>query len=135
MNPELHGKAPALSGSLEWTLSFDPADQIVVARTEGPLDERSMPAMLQAVTDFAEENKCVRVLGDHRASELKMSVVDVYQSPEALEELEANRKNRAALVYSNITDLHRFMETVYQNRGRKLALFADIESARAWLKS
>ncbi len=121
------------AGSLRWTMDFEPEANIVVVRTEGPIDKSSMPKMLQATIEFTRRHRCRRILADHRASELKMDVFETFNSPRELFLDSADWKNRAALVYSVITEEHKFMETVFLNNHRTVALFTDINLARQWL--
>ena len=123
------------AGSLQWRMTFDSNDQIVIVETKGPIDKDSMPAMLKATVEFLRKHNCRLILADHRASELKMDVFETFNSPRALFHDAADWKNRAALVYSTITEDHRFMETVFVNNGRTVALFTDVNLARQWLIS
>jgi hypothetical protein len=112
---------------------YEPETKIAVVITKGPIDERTMPAMLQATTVFTRKHGCYLILADHRASELKMGAIETYTSPRILEHERADWRNRAALVYSVLTEDHQFMETVFRNSSRTVALFTDIEEARKWL--
>ena len=112
---------------------FHPEENLVIVQTKGPIDKHSMPAMLKATVDFLRQHQCNLVIGDHRASELKMDVFETFGSPQALFHERADWNTRAALVYSSITENHKFMETVFLNAGRSVALFTDLNAARAWL--
>ncbi len=114
---------------------FEPREGILVVQTKGPIDRQTMPAMLEATVAFARRHQCLLILADHRCSELKMDVFETFNSPRTLFNDRADMKNRAALVYSLITEAHRFMETVFLNEGRTVALFTDPKAAREWLIS
>jgi len=116
-------------------MTFEPDARIVVVQTKGPIDKESMPAMLKATVDFTREHQCTLILADHRDSELKLDVFETFNTPRVLFHDSADWKNRAALVYSKITDDHKFMESVFLNNGRVVALFTDINQARQWLAS
>ena len=121
------------AGSLEWSMVFEPGPNITVVRTKGPIDSRSMAAMLQATAEFTRKHGSHLILADHRASELMMDVFEAFNSPRTLTNDRVALKNRAALVYSKLTENHRFLETIFRNEGRAVALFTDLAAAREWL--
>ena len=114
-------------------MAYEPADNIVVVQTNGPIDRHTMPAMLEASVEFSRQHHCHRILGDHRGSELKMDVLDTFNSPRSLFNSRADLRNRAALVYSTLSEIHKLMETVFLNQGRTVACFTDLVAARKWL--
>jgi len=72
---------------------------------------------------------------DHSETTFLFSFLDYYARPSINEKLGISRKFRTAMIFAELTENTKFMETVFINRGYNLRHFADIEKAKAWLKS
>jgi hypothetical protein len=80
------------------------------------------------------EYQCFSHLIDHSETTFAFNLSDYYDRPTVNEKLGVSRRFRTAMVFSQLTDDTRFMETVFNNRGYNLRHFTNIDEAKTWLK-
>jgi len=118
----------------EWKIDYLSEENILCIKSKGQMDVPSANAMVKDIADAAVEHQCFIHLIDHRETSFAFSLLDFYDRPSINEKLGVLRKFRTAMVFSQLTEDTKFMETVFRNRGFNLHHFADIDEARAWLK-
>ena len=118
----------------EWKIEHSAEENILFVTTKGQMDVPSANAMVKAVADAAVEYQCFVHLIDHREMTFLFNLSDYYDRPSINEKLGVSRRFRTAMVFSQLTENTKFMETVFRNRGYVLQHFTDMDEARAWLK-
>lgn len=89
---------------------------------------------MQDVFREAEARNCATILIEERLTGRRLETWDVCQVASAGGALLAGRMNAVAYVDDNAHgDLMKFAETVLNNRGLPLHLFATVAEAEAWL--
>ena len=118
----------------EWKIEHLPEENILLVKSKGQMDMPSANAMVKAIVDAAGEYQCFVHLIDHREMNFALSLSDYYDRPAINEKLGMSRRFKTAVVFSQLTQDTKFMETVFRNRGYILQHFTDMEEAKAWLK-
>jgi hypothetical protein len=103
-------------------------------KSKGQLDVSFANAMVRELADAAIEYQSFSHLIDHRETTFAFKFSDYYERPSINEKLGVSRRFRTAIVFSQLTEDTRFMETVFRNRGYNLRHFTDIDEGKAWLK-
>jgi hypothetical protein len=101
-------------------------------KTEGPIDERSLPTLFAMAATAHEKHACDRMLVDHRESGLQLNAAEIYWVPKKLEG-HGIQGHRAAVLFSKIGEDEKFLETVCANQGVQMKVFTDPVQALAWL--
>ena len=122
-------------GLLDWQLSCQPEQNVVLLQTSGPIDKTSFPAMLAAAVAAMDHHQCSRLLGDHRNSALKLDPLEIYYAPRVIIASGASAGYSVALVFPEITEDLQFMENVCRNSGLHLAVFTDVNGALQWFSA
>ena len=97
------------------------------------MDNSAANVMVKALADAAVEYKCLTHLVDHRETTFDLGFLDYFNSPAINQRLGVSRSFKTAMVFAQLTENTRFMETVFKNRGYNLRHFTDIDEARVWL--
>ena len=118
----------------EWNINYLSEENILLIKSKGEMDVPSANAMVKDIAEAAVERQCFIHLIDHREITFAFSLLDFYDRPSINEKLGVLRKFRTAMVFSQLTEDTKFMETVFRNRGYNLHHFSDIDEARGWLK-
>jgi len=118
----------------EWTIEYLPEENILSVKSKGKMDVPNANIMVRDIAEAAAKYQCNSHLIDHRETTFTFSLSDFYDRPSINEGLGISRLFRTAMVFSQLTEDTRFMETVFSNRGYNLHHFADIDEAKAWLK-
>ena len=118
----------------EWMIEHLPNEGILFLKSKGQMDVTSANAMVKAIADAAVTHQCCLHLIDHRETTFLFSLLDFYARPTINEKLGISRTFRTAMVFTELTENTKFMETVFINRGYNLRHFTDIEKAKDWLK-
>ena len=112
-------------------ISFGPK-AFLRMKTAGPIEERSLPVIFFTAATAAEKHACNRLLVDHRESALRLNAAEIFWVPKKLE-CHGIQKHPVALLFSNIGNDERFLETVCVNQGARVKVFTDPDQALAWL--
>jgi hypothetical protein len=127
---------------MKHSLSYDPADQLIVGKFEGTVTSHDVKDYINALYALVQEKGCFLIMNDFREAELNLSTLDIYFVPKLIEELfsradidvETYRKKvRSALLVINDTGDYHFFETVANNRLHNVRMFKDQQEAREWL--
>ena len=122
---------------MNWKISHNTIDKILVIKTEGVIDIATANAMRADGVEQIRKHGYLRCLLDHSdAKEYTLSTLDIYTLPKKYKELGIPYNFRMALVVpENLRKDMRFFETVCRNNGYLASVFFDMDSALAWLKS
>jgi hypothetical protein len=100
----------------------------------GPNTRENVSGYLQALLRECEARQCFNVLIEERLTGRRLETWDVYQIASENSALARGVFNAIAFVDVNASgDLMRFAETVANNRGVPVHLFATVAEAEAWL--
>ncbi|HEY7753282.1 MAG TPA: hypothetical protein VH856_05660 [Steroidobacteraceae bacterium] len=100
----------------------------------GPNTVENVRGYLQDVFREAEVRNCASILIEERLTGKRLETWDVYQIAAAGGSQLAGRMNAVAYVDVNAHgDLMKFAETVLNNRGLPMNVFATVAEAEAWL--
>ncbi|HSM70711.1 MAG TPA: hypothetical protein VK851_04145 [Anaerolineales bacterium] len=117
-----------------WTIQYLSEEGILLVKSKGEMDVPSANRMVKDIAEAAVEYQCFSHLIDHRETIFAFNLSDFYDRPFVNEKLGISRRFQTAMVFSQLTEGTRFMETVFRNRGYDLRHFTDIDEAKAWLK-
>jgi hypothetical protein len=120
---------------MEWTISFQPVQQIVVIQTQGVADETSSLKMAKSILRTMQEHSALRCLIDHSAlGAVSGKVFKIYYRPQELRKVGVPANIKIAEVVLPVHEEHfGFLETVCRNNGFNFRIFTDRESAIQWL--
>lgn len=120
---------------LSWTLAFDEADRILAVQARGVLDLASAEQLRREASDRFRELGCTRVLLDYRGLDAEfLRTLDVYNLPKVYQAWGISREMRMAVLIAGVgRETLEFFETVCQNNGYAVRVFAGEPEARAWL--
>ena len=123
---------------MPWSTRVDPDFPIVVTRYEGVLEPSELSEAIRESLVVARDCGRNLFLGDCSALAGGHSVVDLYALADALLASGVVRGFREAVLLPALPDSAenvRFWETTCLNRGIRVRIFLDRESALAWLLS
>lgn len=106
----------------------------VVVVLTGRISLQSIREAALEVARLCNETGCRRILNNASVADTRdLSFMDVYSSPEVLEECGVQQTTRRAVVVPADFNRARFLEDVTCNRGHHLRVFRDLDEATAWL--
>jgi hypothetical protein len=120
---------------MKHTTSYDEKKRICIVRVTGQ-HRRSQDSLVlqQLARDIGEETGCQRFLFDMTKAEITSSITAAFETGTVPIDTDKKQvRQKIALVYSLITDDHKFMETVAANRGYRLRVFDEKKKALEWL--
>ena len=106
---------------------------IVVLRTSGTYKLEEEVDTLKKMALKLKEHDCNKSLFDHRKTHVIARTMSSYERPSIYEELWGDRSAQAAIVFREITEEYRFLETVCRNQVWYVRIFKDYDKAIAWL--
>ena len=108
--------------------------QAVVLELTGRISIQSIREVALEVVRVCRETGCQRILNNASGADTRdLSFIDVYSSPEVLEECGILKTTKRAVVVPAIFNEARFLENVTRNRGHYIRVFWDLDTATAWL--
>jgi len=120
---------------MEWTIEYLANEKLLYIKTKGRLTKESANAMLRDVVEEMTHQQCVKQLVDHRETVFELTVLEYYERPDINKEIGISYSWKIAMVFKELNENTRFMETVFRNRGYNFQQFDDIEEARKWVLS
>ena len=117
----------------EWTIEYLADENILYLKSRGIMDNSSANDMVKALADTAVEYECLTHLVDHQETTFALGFLDYFNRPAINRRLGVSRSFKTAMVFAQLTENTRFMETVFRNRGYNLRQFTDIDEAKVWL--
>jgi len=121
---------------MEWKISFQSDQNIVIIETSGDADGESSIEMAKIISKTMAEHKAKRCLIDHSAiSSVSGSTIEIYYRPQKLDKIGIPSEIKIAEV---VLPAHRehfgFLKSVCLKFGFSFRIFSDKESAIQWLK-
>jgi len=119
---------------MSYSLNYDKIIDCIILTFE---DTVTMDLIREAAPQTARmcvEKNCWRILNDMSAVTIEVSLIDVFASPQVMEESNLKGAKRALVVPSTFAYSH-FLEAVTRARGHNFMIFNDIEEAKQWLQS
>ena len=117
------------------TISYDSGMGCVILCIRGKITIEQIQGLAPQVAHMLQETNCRRLLNDMSAAVIEVSPVNLYRSPQIMDESGIMRDTRRALVLPADFRDARFLEDVPRNRGHNLMVFTDVEKAKEWLLS
>jgi hypothetical protein len=117
----------------ELLIRYDDELKCLVGMVQGVLDASAIERYVEAVLDKAEEHDCTCILSDMRGAKLALSTLEIYDFPRLFERSRLGPPWKGALVVGGDKEDFQFLETVAQNRGFMLRIFAEYDQAVRWL--
>jgi hypothetical protein len=118
---------------LEWTIEYWEEINIIYVKTRGVLTMNNSNEMVRDVVAAMERYQCYRHIVDHRETEFTLSIADYYQRPNTNEKIGLPHKSKIGMVFKELNENTRFMETVFSNRGYDFRQFSSLEDAKNWM--
>ncbi len=116
-------------------ISYDAEIDCVILRIQGKVTIGLIHELAPQVARMLEENNCRRLLNDMSATTIDLSVVELYTSPQVMDESRVLHNTKRALVVPPSFDEGEFLENATRNRGHDLRVLKNIEEAKKWLLS
>lgn len=122
---------------MEFNISYNEEDQIVVVKTHGDADAKSSSEMVQNIMMAMKEHRSLRCLLDHTEIHFVTGkTIEVFNRPDVIKNTGMPLNVRlAAVIPESYREHFDFLETVCNNRGISYRVFANGKSATNWLKS
>jgi len=118
------------------TVTYDQELDCIMASCEGPLNLETMKKYARKIAEKAGENGCKRLLNDLRKVTLEVDTMEIFKSPDTIQEQGIDRSwKRAIVVDEKLEGDFHFFETVAVNRGHLMKIFTDRNLAISWLKN
>jgi hypothetical protein len=119
---------------MPYEVTYDPECDCVMARIDGELSIQVAKEFLAEISRIVRANGCRRTLDDLRGAELTLSIAELYFAPRLTLEAGIPPAFKSAIVVAEKDWLQcSFLETVAQNQGQIVRVFADPDEARRWL--
>ena len=121
---------------MEWKITLHEEENYAEIITSGIADKDSSLEMAKALAPFMMSNKISRLIVDHRNLEKAIGVKsDVYQRHKEFRNIGVSRPVKIAeIIRPEHEDFFNFLELVLRNRGYRVSIFHDKESALEWLQ-
>lgn len=120
---------------MDWKIEYLADQCLLYIKTSGILTKEDANSMIKEVVVAMEKYACQKQLVDHRDTTFGLSVLEYYERPDVNREIGMSYTWKIAMVFKELNDNTRFMETVFRNRGYNFHQFDDIEKAREWVLS
>jgi hypothetical protein len=121
---------------MPYTVSYLEDTGIVRIKNWGQLSMNEIVAQTREAASLSQDKHAKLLLSDFSATEVKTSLVDIFQFPDLYQKLGMDRTFKIAVLVSNIelnTDELRFYENITLNRGWQVRIFLKEDEATAWL--
>lgn len=116
------------------TLSYDPEEKFVYLKTNQAYSAEHVDEFLPESIRFAKQNRCFRILMDHRDCEFRAPIIEIHRITKNLAQYGYNVQYRGAVVYNQNQDKYTFADTVAHNWSMGvLRFFDDYATAKEWL--
>ena len=118
---------------MDWTIDYLLDENLLYIRTQGVMTRASANAMVKEIVEAAGCHHCDRQIVDHRKTTFAFSIMEYYERPAVNREIGISHTWKIAMVFRELNEDTRFMETVFRNRGYNFRQFDDLEEARTWV--
>lgn len=121
---------------MKYTIEHNKSKNISIVCASGKIKRPNDSITLQQVTrHIRTQTEQTKILYNMRDCTILGNTLDIFVTATTPAKQKFERDFRIALVYTNNTSDHRFMENVLVNHGYTLRLFTDIEKAITWLNT
>ena len=124
---------------MKYTYVFDESSGICAVTVTGEVKRPEESQILQQFAhDFGPEKGCSKYLFDMTRARPIGNTMDIYAAGSCVVDTDNRQKRyKTASVYAELTDDHRFLETVAVNRGYSMRVFGrdEMNQAIEWLGS
>jgi len=114
-------------------LYYDSGIGCVVLVVTGTITVDRVREIAPLVARMCSETGCRHLLNDMSAATIKLSLMELFESPQIMNESEVSQGIKRALVFPPNFEEPKFLENVTRNRGHEFRAFEDIEEAKKWL--
>ena len=121
-----------VTSTMRYTFDYNAKSSIVEVCATGTMGDDAFTEVANMFCDELKEHNCYKALIDYRASIFKASILGIYNRPAIASEAGVTTRVKMAFLVKSIDDNHRFLETVYLNRGFIVKLFTNSEDAMLW---
>lgn len=119
---------------MNFSVIYDQDLDCLTGKVDGNLGPENLGAYVEEIERMARKHPCQRFLNDCRNAVIKLSVIDVYDTPGlVIKENFGRRWKRALLVSEDEIDKARFFEDTANNRGVLVKIFTEEKEALDWL--
>lgn len=123
---------------MNYSVIYDPIDNIIIATVHGDVELGSISKMLVDIVKQMKETGCEYLINDMRNARLKMTLMDIIAIPGILQTAALSRevdlKNlRRALVSGRRPEMVEMQEVLTRYIGSTFQHFQTIEEAKLWL--
>ncbi len=118
---------------LEWTIEYLAKIDVIYVKTRGVLTMKNSNQMVREVVAAMAQYQCFKHIVDHRETEFTLTIADTYQRPATNEGIGLSHRSKIAMIFRELNENTRFMETVFNNRGYNFRQFSSLEEAKNWM--
>jgi len=119
--------------ALSHIIYYNPDNKCVFLRIEGLVKLDRIRKIAPEVASMCKKTGCHRLLNDMSVAKIEIPTIELFESPQIMDESGILRTLKRALVVSPDFEESRFLENVSRNRCHNLTVFYDIEKAKKWL--
>ncbi len=122
---------------MSYTIEYLEKDGIILITNIGEFTHKDFMKQASEALEVSHRKNCKKLLVDCTSMILSSNLMNIYNTSDYYEEINAPRENKIALVVtpgSAIEKDMRFYETVCINTGWQAKMFGDEESAMQWLQ-
>lgn len=120
---------------MEFSIKYDEKNQIIKTRLKGNLSAKQAYEILIKMLKFGLLRKSRRFLFDWRDSAIKESRANISKFFKRIHKPELfDSQKKIALLYSDISIKHKFIEKAAREAGINLQVFSNNKKAVKWLK-
>lgn len=112
---------------------YNPDWDCIVNTIIGIVDNEVALETASQVAQLSKLHTCDKCLNDLRHVENKLSVMSIYKLPEQSTEAGINRTMKRAILLDTVDEDMKFYEDIAINRGLRVKIFTDLDSALKWL--
>ena len=123
---------------MPYAIKFIENNRIIQIKNNGELSYEELLTQTREVIKIQQEKSTSLILTEFVSVKLDVNIADIFQFPEVYEQLGMQRKNKIAVVVSDVeikTDELQFYETICLNRGWNIKIFLKEKEAIKWLLS
>jgi len=118
---------------MSYLIKYDKEDDCIVIVFEGAVTAESIKEAAPRVARMCKETGCRRILNDMSAATINISFLEIFGSPEIMDNSKVPRSAKRALIVPPDFNNAYFLETVSRNRGHDMMVFNDRGKAKKWL--
>jgi hypothetical protein len=121
---------------MDISVAYDNERSLCLVRVVGKITDRDdVRTFFGPARPILEEQGSTKVLFDIRDAEILADTIETFYAAADPQSWGWKREYAAAVVYAEITENARFLETVGLNRGIQIKVFEKLEEAKDWLSN